>query len=132
MEKSLNKVKYKLTLIIIKYIPFLIAVGNVLNSFLSYYNYDCRWLNYTIGLSIVPTIFIYLVSDILKFCNYHKVFLHYAVLITIINWIDSYIGIPVSDTIYYLIGITLFCIASFIALYLHLRCLKHKKSIINN
>ena len=128
MEKSLNKVKYKVTLIIVKYIPFLIAVGNVLNSFLSYYNYDCRWLNYTIGLSIIPTIFIYLVSDILKFYNYHKVFLHYAVLITIINWIDSYIGIPVSDTIYYLIGIALFCIACFIALYLHLQCLKHKKS----
>ena len=87
MEKSLSKVKYKLTLIIIKYIPFLIAVGNVLNSFLSYYDYDCRWLNYTIGLSIVPTIFIYLVADVLRFCSYHKVFLHYTVLISIINLI---------------------------------------------
>lgn len=126
MEKSLSKVKYKLILIIVKYIPFLIAVGNVLNSFLSYYNYDCRWLNYTIGLSIIPTIFIYLVADVLRFCNYHKVFLHYTVLITIINWIDNYIGIPVSDTVYCLIGITLFCIASFIALYLHLQCLINK------
>ena len=126
MEKSLSKVKYKLTLIIVKDIPFLIAVGNVLNSFLSYYDYDCRWLNYTIGLSIVPTIFIYLVADVLRFCNYHKVFLHYAVLITIINWIDSYIGIPVSDTVYCLIGVTLFCIACFIALYLHLQCLRNK------
>ena len=124
MEKSLSKVK--LTLIIIKYIPFLIAVGNVLNSFLSYYDYDCRWLNYTIGLSIVPTIFIYLVADVLRFCSYHKVFLHYTVLITIINLIDSYIGIPVSNTGYCLIGVALFCMACFVALYLHLKCSRNK------
>ena len=121
MERNLSKVKYKLTFIIVKYIPFLIAVGNVLNSFLSYYDLDCRWLNYFIGLSIIPTIFIYLVADVLRFCNYHKVFLHYAVLINIINLIDNYMGIPISDIAFCLVGITLFCLTCFIALYFHLK-----------
>ncbi len=75
-------------------------------------------------------VYLYISSYIFRFCEYHRMFLHYIVINTAINTYDLYIGIPMSDlellTLYMSItGITLFLI-----LYLYVK--SHKKPTAKN
>lgn len=75
MEKrNLSKATYKLGLFILKIIPMIMSIFFLLGMILSYHNIDCRAINYISGVSIIPIIFIYIISYMLQFCEYHRVF----------------------------------------------------------
>ena len=122
---SINKILYKIQLYILKVIPMVMAFCYLLNSIFSYYDIDLGFLSYLSGCSILMIVYLYIASYVFKFCEYHRMFLHYMVINTIINSIDLYIGIPLTDleilTLYMSItGITLFLI-----LYMYVK--SHKK-----
>lgn len=122
---SINKVLYKIQLYMLKVIPMVMAFCYLLNSIFSYYDIDLGFLSYLSGCSILMIVYLYIASYVFKFCEYHRMFLHYMVVNTIINSIDLYIGIPLTDleilTLYMSItGITLFLI-----LYMYVK--SHKK-----
>lgn len=122
---SINKILYKIQLYILKVIPMVMAFCYLLNSIFSYYDIDLGFLSYLSGCSILMIVYLYIASYVFKFCEYHRMFLHYMVVNTIINSIDLYIGIPLTDleilTLYMSItGITLFLI-----LYMYVK--SHKK-----
>lgn len=48
-----NKLLYKIFLIILKYIPAIITVFYILNTFLSFVGIDTFWLSYISGISIL-------------------------------------------------------------------------------
>ena len=75
----------------------ILAFTALLNSILSYFNIDLYILSYIGGISIFTMVFLYLSSYVFKFCEYHRMFLHYVVVTWIINTIDYYIGIPIDD-----------------------------------
>lgn len=75
----------------------LLAFITLLNSILSYFNIDLVILSYIGGVSLIPILFIYITSYTFKFCEYHRMFLHYIVVTWIINIIDLYIGISIND-----------------------------------
>ena len=109
----------------LKVIPMVMAFCYLLNSIFSYYDIDLGFLSYLSGCSILMIVYLYIASYVFKFCEYHRMFLHYMVINTIINSIDLYIGIPLTDleilTLYMSItGITLFLI-----LYMYVK--SHKK-----
>lgn len=56
-------------------------------------------LSYIGGISVIPLIFLYLASYMFRFCEYHRMFLHYIVFTWIINITDYYVGIPISDLV---------------------------------
>lgn len=123
---SINKILYKIQLYMLKVIPMVMAFCYLLNSIFSYYDIDLGFLSYLSGCSILMIVYLYIASYVFKFCEYHRMFLHYMVVNTIINSIDLYIGIPLTDleilTLYMSItGITLFLI-----LYMYVK--SHKKS----
>lgn len=112
---SINKILYKIQLYMLKVIPMVMAFCYLLNSIFSYYDIDLGFLSYLSGCSILMIVYLYIASYVFKFCEYHRMFLHYMVVNTIINSIDLYIGIPLTDleilTLYMSItGITLFLI----------------------
>lgn len=123
-EKLRSKRLYKIELLMLKLIPMILAFTALLNSILSYFGIDLYILSYVGGISIFTMVFLYLSSYVFKFCEYHRMFLHYVVITWIINIIDYYIGIPVTDLEYLCLQMIVAGVSLFIILYLYV---KHNK-----
>ena len=81
----MNKLLYKVTVIVLKILPMLLAFITLLNSILSYFNINLIILSYIGGVSLITTLFIYIASYTFKFCEYHSIFLYYIVVTWIIK-----------------------------------------------
>lgn len=128
-EESLrSKYLYKIELYLIKIIPAVLAAISLLNTVLSYCGIDMPLLSYVGGISLLPLIFLYISSYVFRFCIYHRIFLHYVSITWILNIIDYYWGIPVSDKGIFLLYMSITGVFLFLLLYLHMRKLKQKRS----
>lgn len=134
VEESLNKSLYKMELYLIKIIPMLFAGLSLLNTILSYFYIDIPLISYIGSVSILTLMFMYLSSYVFKFCIYHRMFIHYTSLNWVLNIIDYYIGIPLSNRglfIFYmsLTGIFLFLILYLRNEYINKTCCKGIESV---
>ena len=120
-EESLNKALYKIELYVIKIIPFVLALICFINTTLSYFNIDISFLSYLGGISIFPLLFLYLSSYVFRFCLFHRLPLHYLLLNLILNIIDDYIGIPISNRGMYSIYLIITFIFILLVVYEHTR-----------
>lgn len=127
VEESLNKLSYKLTIVAIKIIPILIAALMFSRSVLECLEIDATWISYICGMSLLPILFLYLVSYTFRFCAYHRMFLHYIVVNDAINYIDYYFIIPLSFHGLLVMHFIIAGIFLFIILHLHQRC--HRRNI---
>lgn len=126
VEASLrNKVLYKVQLYMLKVIPMVMAFCYLLNSVLSYFDIDLYFLSYLSSCSICMVVYLYISSYVFRFCEYHRMFLHYIVVNTAINTYDLYIGIPLSDLEMLALYMSITGITLFIILYLYVK--SHKK-----
>ena len=91
------------------------------NTLFAYFEIDTEWMNYVGGTSVLKLIFIYLASYVFKFCEYHRMFLHYVVVCNIISTIDVYVGIPVGDVHFLMLHLFLAFITMVIVLILFLK-----------
>ena len=115
-----NKTLYKLEIRSTKYLPIIIAILYILNSTLSYYQYDIEELSMIGGMSLLPLAKLYLSSFTYKLCIHHRVFVYYIFLHNIISAIDMYTdGILVDDRGLFVMHIVLFGI--FTILYIILK-----------
>lgn len=124
MEGRLNKILYKLELILLKAIPPIIALCYFLNSIASILGIDTSILSYIGGLSVLPLIFIYVSSWVFKFCLYHRMFIYYVIIIDCFNYYDYYIGIQISNRNLILVLSIITAITMFIILYLKFKVCK--------
>ena len=117
-ENVINKKLYKLFLLVSKVLPMILAFCHLLNIVLSYFYIEDHILNYISGISIITILYLYFVSYIIKLCSYYRMFLHYCVIINIINIYDYYIDIPINDINLMLLygGVTI--ISMFIIIYI--------------
>lgn len=95
-------------MIILRFIPMLLAICAVLNSVFAYFDIDVYILSIIGGISVLSLFFIIMASFLFKFCIYHRLPLYYIMICAIINSIDSTIGIPISDLKYMKLNIILF------------------------
>ena len=114
VEKSKEN-KYKLLILVLKFIPILTALCYMTSTISNYFNYNIEPLSNIGGMSLLTWIFIYIASVVFKFCSYHRMFLWYILVDDLFNIIDYYWNIPIStDNILMLhnilIGITLFIV----------------------
>lgn len=116
-----SKKLYKVTLVLLKVIPMLLAFCYVLNTTLYVLGIDSYILSHIAGMSLLPMIFLYLTSYVFQFCKYHRMFLHYVVLNDIINILDIYFGENISDWTYISIHLILLFVCLIIILYLYKR-----------
>lgn len=127
MVEHYNKLLYKIELILIKYIPYIISVIYFLNTILSYFDIDVYFLSHLGGMSILTFIFLYISSFVFKFCIYHRLPLYYILLCDLINYYDYYIGILVNNKELVLIHIILLSI--FVLLLVYLKFRQHEQNI---
>lgn len=120
-ERLKSKYLYKIELYSIKTIPVILAALCLLNMILSYFYIDVPLLSYIGGNSLFTLAFLYLSSVIFRFCTYHRMFIHYIALNWVLNIIDYYIGIPLSNKDLFLMYIVITGIFMFIILHLHLK-----------
>lgn len=118
MEEKLNKKSVKFFVLLTKYLPMLIALIHFINTTISFFYGNDIPLNYVGGVSLLPVYYLYVASYTFKLCAYYRMFLHYIVICNIINIIDAYIGIPLSDVNYYIMFVILSIITMFIVIYL--------------
>lgn len=125
-EVRLNKTLLKIELLIIKVIPMIISFIYMLNTLLSLFGIDLSILSLLGGMSILPTIFLYVTSYTFKFCEYHRIFLHYIVINDIISYLDYY-----TDGVYFsnrnLLILHILLIGLFLFLILYLKLNKHEQ-----
>lgn len=117
---NLDKSLYKLEIFTIKTIPIVLALICFLNTLLCYLGIDLLILTYIGGVSFLTIGFLYLSSYVFKFCSYHRMFLHYILVINIISYIDMEYGIPLSNFSLHILYTSLFLLFTFIFLYLKL------------
>ena len=127
-EESLSKTIYKIELFLLKIIPFVLTTVYFINTTLSYFKIDIPFLSYLGGISILPLLFLYLSSYAFKFCFYHRLPLHYITVNLILNLIDEYIGIPLSDRNLYAIYLIITFV--FIVLLVYEHCKRRSIKII--
>ena len=123
---NLNKALYKIQLYLIKVIPMVMAFISLVNTVFSYYDIDLPILSYIGGYSILTIVFLYLASYVFKFCEYHRMFIHYIVVNWALNIYDAYIGIPLNDRGLLITYLTVTGIFLFIILYLYAK--GHKRT----
>lgn len=110
VEKSRRSNLQRLLLLVLKYIPMVIALCYMLNTILY-----IEPLSNIAGVSLLTWIFLYLASVVFEFCSYHRMFLWYILIDDILNIVDYYWSIPIStDNLIrihnILAGITLFIV----------------------
>ena len=108
VEKSRRSNLQRLLLLVLKYIPMVIALCYMLNTM-----FYIEPLSNIAGVSLLTWIFLYLASGVFEFCSYHRMFLWYMLIDDILNIVDYYWSIPIStDNLIrvhnILAGITLF------------------------
>lgn len=129
-EESLkSKRLYKIELYTLKIIPIALAVIYSLGTVLSYFNIDLYLLSYLGGISFIPLLFLYISSYVFKFCEYHRMFLHYLLVHNIISWYDQSIGISISDKQICMLYLIISAIIAFVSLYLYLQHDKTNKKV---
>ena len=118
VEKSKSKISMKMFVLVTKVTPMLLAFFHLLNSILSFLGIEIVFLNYLACVSIISIAYLYFVSYTIKLCEYYRMFLHYCVVVDILNYIDYYIGLPIDDHNYFVLFIIMTIIFMFVTLYL--------------
>lgn len=118
-EKSIERRTYKLMLGTLKVIPMLLAFLAILNTMFGFLGIDCSVISMLGGISLLPLVFLYLVSFVFRFCIYHRMFLHYILLNNTLELIDYYVGIPVDTFELFVIHVILIGLFLFLVLYFY-------------
>lgn len=121
-EESLSKTLYRIVLYSVKVIPMVVSGIYLMNTVLSYFNIDLELFSYVVQFLFIGQM--YATSFAFKFCAWHRMFIHYILIILILNIIDYHIGIPLSDKGMFTLYIIIATICMFLMLYLRIKC-KH-------
>lgn len=122
----MNKVLYKICLIMIKAIPMCIAFVYLLNTLLSYFDIDLPILSTIGGTSMLTLLLLYVLSITFKFCLYHRMFLHYILIENIITYIDYYTKSTLcTDRELFVLNSIIADICLFVILILKFKCKKN-------
>lgn len=121
VEENLSKALYKIELYLLKVIPMIMAALCLANTTLFYFGIDVTVLTYIGGVSFLTLGFLYLSSYVFKFCTYHRMFLHYIVVVNILSYIDLEYGIPLSDFNLFIMYTSIAAIFMFLIIYLKVK-----------
>ena len=105
----------------------LVAGISLANTILSIVGIDLVILSYIGCVSFLTLSFIYFASYVFRFCEYHRMFLHYVVVNNVINTLDYYFYFNVSVRTLICFNIALAGIFLFIILKLKLKHDRHIK-----
>lgn len=123
-----NKLLYKVEILVLKILPMLLSLLYLIGTILNCFNIDVSLISYLSRVSLIPLLFMYLSSYVFRFCEYHRMFLHYIAFNMIINCIDWYICIPLNNKEFLTLFLIISCIFLFVILYLYLKSRSNEES----
>lgn len=129
-SRNVNKLYYKLFIVVLKYIPLLIALCYVLNTVMAVFGIYIEPLSNIAGMSLLTWIFLYIATYVFKFCICHRMFLWYILIDDLLNIIDYYYELPIETSNLLMIHNSIIGIFLFIILYIYVK--DHKKSTGKN
>jgi hypothetical protein len=92
---NLKNSLYKIELLVLKGLPFSLAVCAFLSTIFDYISINSTIINYVMVFLIYA--FILISSNVFQFCFYHRLPLYYIIVVNLLSIIDVYIGIPLND-----------------------------------
>lgn len=119
MEANLSLKLVKIFRVYLKVLPIILAITSFANCFLAYLGFQFKIYAHMFFFLIIS--FIYVASYVLKFCEYHRISLHYIVIIYIINCYDYYIGIPINYIELFMMYSMITFLAIIVGIYLKLK-----------
>jgi hypothetical protein len=126
-ENLKNKI-YKIEVFLLKVLPFILASIYLCTTVLDYFMIDSTLLNY-LALVVIYS-FVYTSSYVFKFCSYHRMPIHYIVIINLLSIYDVYVGIPINEYRLIQMYAIITCIFLFITVYLYVK--SNKRTTIKN
>ena len=87
----MKNTKYKLFLLVSKYMPVVIAIGIFINIILAIVYEPLLIVNIMFGSSVTISISNYVISITFKFCKWHRILIDYAIFYQTLMIVDSYI-----------------------------------------
>lgn len=120
-SKRLDKRLYAIEIKLLKILPSLVALIYFINTVLSVLEIDLPILSYIGGMSFIPLLFMYLSSYVFKFCEYHRIPLHYILFNNVFSIICYTFDISIYVNSYIIFHSILFGICLFVILYLKSR-----------
>ena len=100
---DLRKRGHKLLILSIKVIPILIAICDMINTVFWTLGIDTTILSFISGISVFTIILLYLMSYVLHFCAFHRMFIHYILLNNIVSSLDYFDVLPIAPQTYFII-----------------------------
>lgn len=119
MEEKLSIKLVKIFRVYLKVLPIILAITSFTNCFLAYLGFQFKVYAHIFFFLIIS--FIYVASYVLKFCEYHRISLHYIVIVYIINCYDYYIGVPINYIELFMLYSMITFITIIIAIYFKLK-----------
>ena len=119
VEEKLSLKLVKLFRIYLKLIPMILAILYFVNTIISYFGIQIKLIAHTFVALCIS--FIYLASYVLRFCEYHRMFLHYVVVLYLFKCYDYYVGIQLDDFNLFVMYSCITFITLIITLYLRLK-----------
>lgn len=118
MAEKFDRKVIKRFILVTKIIPILIAIIHLINTVLSFLGSNDIPLNYIGGISLLPIAYLYIASYTFHLCEYYRMFLHYSVLIDLINCYDFYFDIPLNNKDYFILFICITIVTMLLIIYL--------------
>lgn len=93
----MDKLLYKVEILLLKFIPFILAIFQFIYTICFIVNVSVPIIAELASVSLIPLVFLYVSSYVFKFCEYHRMPLHYIVSNNILNSLDYHFQLAVSD-----------------------------------
>ena len=124
VEKLERKLSHKVLLIIVKYIPHLIAFFYAIYNLLAIVGIDIIVFGYFVHVSLLPWILMYLLSIALKYCYVHRLPLYYILGSELLTTLDYLLDYSIEESIILMSNGVLLAIILFGYTYFY--CKKHE------
>lgn len=118
MEAQLNKSLYKIFLILLKYLPFLIGLVYLICAIIGLFGVTPTILPTIFYLSPVTIIVWIIASIIFKCCIWHRLPLYYCIVVQSISTFDYYSSVVVTNCLLLLIYLIVTIIFILLGMYL--------------
>ena len=102
----MNKELYKVDLFLIKLLPMIMAFSYMIAQYAALLNIGSGFIlvlqivTHYLGLLLAPMMFMLISSKVFQFCNYHRMFIYYILVIQLMNITNWYFKIPISNLAY--------------------------------
>ena len=117
-NQIIDKRKHKLLIFTLKILPAIMAGSYVIEMISIFLGFGTQVLVNFIGMIVAPILFMYLASYVFKFCEYHRIFIHYVLILEILTTVKWYYPVIVTSQLvlnvsFFLSGLLMLCVVFF-------------------